>query len=52
MTVSVTKGRVVLKDDDGKIAGNLDPVEAEKLGLELLDAGTKAAKQAGAFTEE
>lgn len=48
----MTKGRVIIKDDDGKIAGNLDPVEAEKLGLELLDAGTKAAKQADAFTEK
>lgn len=53
MEATVTsKGRVVVQDSQGKIIGNLDPQEAVKLGLALLDAGKKAAEKAGMTGED
>lgn len=45
MSVTVKRGKVIIRM--GKHKCTIDAVAASKLGLKLLDAGKKAAKQAG-----
>lgn len=49
MTITARKGKVIVRLRGRQCS--LDPDAASKLGLALLDAGKKAAKQADALQE-
>lgn len=49
MSVTVKRGKVIIRLGDHQCTINAEA--ASKLGLKLLDAGKKAAKQAGQFQE-